>query len=135
MISVGCVREGDKVVAAGGYIVQLLPELSEGLLMVMTERLAEFVSVDSFISQKNASPEALLSELLYGMPYKTLEETPITFQCQCSAVRVLTGFASLPRSELQELVESREALDITCEYCGQHYAVGPDQLRGLLDRS
>ena len=38
MIAVGCVLEGERVRAAGGYIVQLLPEVGRVPLAVMTER-------------------------------------------------------------------------------------------------
>src|SRR5262249_55985595 len=41
-IAVAAVLDGDEVATAGGYLVQLLPEVERGPLMVMTERLTGF---------------------------------------------------------------------------------------------
>lgn len=134
VISVGALVEGAEVKAAGGFIVQLLPELKDELLMVMTERLRDFTSMEPLL-RASMTPEGLLAELLYGMPYTTLEERPLRFECQCSAVRVVASLGTLPATELQELVAAGEMLHIGCDYCGKNYEVQPETLRGLLEKS
>lgn len=134
VISVGALVEGGEVKAAGGFIVQLLPELKDELLMVMTERLRDFTSMEPLL-RASMTPEGLLAELLYGMPYTTLEERPLRFECQCSAVRVVASLGTLPATELQELVAAGEMLHIGCDYCGKNYEVQPETLRGLLEKS
>lgn len=135
MISVACVLEGDKVRAAGGYVVQLLPELSEEMLAIMTLRLQDFVTIDKFLLEADGSPDALLTELLYGMPYERLEESPLFYQCQCSAVRILAGLATLPADEIQGMIEAGQPLEIQCDYCGKEYSIQSEQLRGLIETS
>lgn len=135
MIAVATVVRGDEVVSAGGYIVQLLPELDEGPLMVMTERLKDFKSVDHLVSMAEFSPDGLLAELLYGMQYTRLEESPLRFGCNCSQVRVVMTLSTLPKAELEELIEKGEMLEIACDYCRTEYHVAPAQLRGLLEKS
>ena len=135
MIAVATVIRGDEVVSAGGYIVQLLPELDEGPLMVMTERLKDFQNVDHLVSMDGFTPDLLLSELLYGMPFTRLEESPVQFGCNCSQVRVVMTLSTLPRGELEELIEKGEILEIACDYCRTEYHVAPAQLRGLLEKS
>ncbi len=134
VISVGALVEGGEVKAAGGFIVQLLPELKDELLMVMTERLRDFTSMEPLL-RASMTPEGLLAELLYGMPYTTLEERPLRFECQCSAVRVVGSLGTLPATELAELVAAGEMLHIACDYCGKSYEVQPETLRGLLEKS
>ena len=51
VIDVACIVDGDRVVAAGGYIVQLLPELSESQLAIMTERLADFPPMAKLLAE------------------------------------------------------------------------------------
>lgn len=136
MLSVATVfdREG-KVESAGGYLVQLLPEVGRAPLAVMAERLSDFTDVGPWLLKHQGDPKALLAELLYGMPYTLLEDAAVSFKCQCSPVRVLSGLATIGRQELSSLIEEGEVLDITCDYCQQAYRVGPEQLRGLLDES
>jgi len=98
MIAVGTLFDGDRVVSAGGYMVQLLPEAARGPLMVMTERLREFESIDPQLGDSAFTPAWLLDELLYGMPFTRLEERPVRFECWCDEVRVVSALASLSRS-------------------------------------
>ncbi len=126
---------GEVVTAAGGYLVQLLPEVERGPLMVMTERLTGFSGLDDILRDKGGSPDALLEELLYGMPYARLSESRLGFACQCSQVRVIASLATLPRSDIEDLVKDGEVLEIRCDYCGKEYGVHPAQLRPLLTPS
>ena len=135
MISVGCVMDGNDVRAAGGYIVQLLPELEESMLAIMTERLKDFRRVEELFDTAASTPETLMDELLYRMPYTKLSQSDLHFECACSEVRVMTTLASLPRSDIEELMADGSDIEMTCDYCGAEYHVQPEQLRGLLDDS
>ncbi len=135
MIAVACVLEEQTVKAAGGYIVQLLPEVGRGPLAVMTERLRDFERIDRLITDRDGAPGPLLDELLYGMPFTRLDQSPLRFECRCSAVRVVGALASLGREQLQELVDAQEVIEMGCDYCGAQYAVPPNQLKGLLEQS
>jgi molecular chaperone Hsp33 len=134
MIAVGAVFEGDSVVAAGGYLVQLLPELPEAMLAIMTARLEDFPAIDAIL-RGESTPEKMMDELLYGMPHTLLADSPLRYQCRCDTARVLASLATLPRAEVEEMVDAGKTLEINCDYCGTEYRVEPSQLRGLLARS
>ncbi len=134
MLAVSCVIEDGRVRAAGGYMVQLLPEVDTAPLAIMTERLRDFENIDALIVQLDAQPAPLLEELLYGMPYTTVGASPLLFQCQCSAVRVMSALASITRNDLEELLRE-PIIEMSCDYCGRSYAVSPEQLKGMLDQS
>jgi len=134
-IAVGAIIEGDRVRAAGGYIVQLLPEVDDGPLMVMTERLKDFESIDSLLARGVAEPEQLLGELLYLMPHTVVGQSSIRHECRCSDERVAASLATLPRGEIQEMVRAGEPLEIDCDYCGKHYRFATERLRGMLAAS
>jgi len=135
MLSVGTLFEGDRVVSAGGYMVQLLPEVGRGPLMVMTERLRDFESIDPQLANEQFTPTWLLDELLYGMPFTRLEESPVRFECWCDELRVVSALASLSRADLEHLLSSNEVLEIACEYCKRDFRIAPARLRGLLEQS
>jgi molecular chaperone Hsp33 len=135
MIAVGTLFEGDRVVSAGGYMVQLLPEAARGPLMVMTERLRDFESIDPQLKDSAFTPTWLLDELLYGMPFTRLEESPVRFECWCDEVRVVSALASLSRDDLEHLLSTNDVLEIACEYCKRDFRIAPARLRGLLEQS
>ena len=131
-IAVSATVDGDHVRAAGGYMVQLLPEVERGPLMIMTERLAALPNLADVLLAPDVTPDVLLGELLYGMPYTRLEESPLSFGCNCSQVRVVASLATLPRSDVEELIRDGEVLEISCDYCGRQYHIAPVELRTLL---
>jgi molecular chaperone Hsp33 len=135
MLSVACVLDGVRVVAAGGYLVQLLPEVGRGPLAIMAERLSEFRDIGPLLARSDAALGPLLEELLYGMPYTRLTEHPLSWKCRCSTVRVMSSLATLSRAELSELLEGENNIELSCDFCGQTYNVSPAQLMGLLDQS
>jgi molecular chaperone Hsp33 len=135
MVAVSTVVDDGGNVAAGGYMVQLLPEVGRGPLMVMTERLRDFESIDERVGESGFSPESLLEQLLDGMPFTRLEESAVGFECWCDELRVVAAIATLSKSDLEHLLADGEVLEIACEYCKREYRIPPARLRGLLDRS
>jgi molecular chaperone Hsp33 len=135
MIAVSAVAAQGEVVAAGGYMVQLLPEVGRGPLMVMTERLRDFENIDERVRESGFSPESLLEQLLDGMPFTRLEESKVLFECWCDELRVVSAIATLGRSDIEHLLADGQVLEIACEYCKREYRIAPARLRGLLEQS
>ncbi|MDB4943429.1 MAG: hypothetical protein JWP97_2963 [Labilithrix sp.] len=133
MIAMGCHFMNGEVASAGGYMVQLLPELAEGPLMVMTERLKDFEDIVPMLARGHASPEELLAETLHGMPYTRVGEREVHFGCRCSPERLAQSLASLPRADIESLMEGGKPLEIECDYCGTHYEFTTQQLHALID--
>ncbi len=132
MLAIGCVLGDDHVVAAGGYIVQLLPEVDQGPLAIMAERLRDFEDIGPLLTTLDAATSPLMDEILYGMPFTRLEERPLAWRCRCGMDRVLASLATLPRSDLVSLSADDKPIELSCDFCGTPYVVSPAQLRALL---
>ena len=135
MVSVACVLDGERVVAAGGYLIQLLPEVGRGPLAIMAERLRDFAQVGDLLARTDANPEQLLDELLYGMEFTRLTDSPLCWKCRCDTVRVMSSLATLSKADLNELISAGNTIELSCDFCGQNYNVSPSQLVGLLEQS
>jgi len=135
IIATGCDMDSTgEVRAAGGFVLQLLPELDDdATLAIMTERMRDFEKMGPLFASGVAEPEALVREILYGMPHSLVGSDPLRFGCNCSQARVLASLASLPRREIQAMVDDKRVLEIGCDYCGKEYQLAPEQLRGLLE--
>lgn len=134
-VSVAAVVEDGEVRAAGGFLVQLLPELERGPLGVMTERLAEMQPLEAMLRSGAGSPDALVSEILHAMPYDVVGESGVRFECPCDDSRVLVALGTLPKAELREILDEGRVLEIACEYCHREYRLAPERLRGLVEAS
>ena len=134
IIAAGCEMDpAGEVRTAGGFVLQLLPEVGEGSLAIMTERMKDFEKMGPLFASGAAEPETLVREILYGMPYALVGSDPLRFGCNCSQARVAASLASLPKSEIRAMIDDRRVLEIGCDYCGRQYQMAPEQLRGLLE--
>jgi molecular chaperone Hsp33 len=132
MLAVGTVLGDDgQVVAAGGYMIQLLPELGRGPLAVMAERLEDFRNIEHLLTP-DFTPQWLRDELLYGMEFEPLDNSPVAADCWCSHERLLAAIATLPRDEIRDMLKDKTPLQISCDYCRKDYAIQTSQLAGLI---
>jgi molecular chaperone Hsp33 len=134
MLAVATRFENGEIAEAGGYLVQLLPEVGKGPLAVMAARLDDFQNIAPLL-EKDFSPDVLLDEILYLMPHVQLEASPVSFDCWCSEDRLLGALATLDRSEIRSMLDEGKTLEIDCDYCGREYRIQPSALQGLLDPS
>lgn len=127
--------EDGELVRAGGFVVQLLPEVDRPQHLIMTQRLEDFPTIEKFLAEPTFSASLLIEELLYGMPMTELGRQELHFHCRCDETLVLSALASLSRSDIESLVEGGEGLEIDCDYCGKHYDIAVERLRALLTES
>ena len=133
--AIGCHMSNGEVAAAGGYMVQLLPEVAEGPLAVMAERLKDFEDIVPLLARGGASPDELLRETLYGMPFTKVGDRNVHFGCRCSPERLALSLASLPRADIESLMSDGKTLEIECDYCRTKYDFTQQQLRALIDKN
>jgi len=134
-IQVACVMEAGQVRACGGFLVQLLPDVSPEPLEALTRRLEGIGDFGADLRAADADPEVLVASLLDGMPYTVLETAGVRFGCMCSPSKMLSAVASLGRDEIVDIVSQGAPLEITCDYCATVYELPPNHLQGLLEAS
>jgi molecular chaperone Hsp33 len=111
-----------EVVAAGGFLVQLMPDADEALTDRLAERLEALPPTTSLLRQ-GLAPAAIVDRLLQDVPYQTLATTPLSFACSCSQQQTLRLLRSLGTEELDQLIEEAGEAHVTCEYCKESYFV------------
>ena len=99
------VDRDQSVLAAGGYLIQLLPGAT-GLL------------------RDDPDPEAMLRRALSDFDLEILEKSPIEYRCYCSRERMERALISLGAEELQSMIDEQGSADLTCRFCDnvQHFS-------------
>ena len=134
VIAMGTRQRAGEVERAGGYVVQLLPEVERGPHMIMTQRLADFPPIEELLDE-GFTPRRLMGELLFGMEHSVVDESPLRFECRCSLEAVIAALATLGKADIAELVGAGRVHEIECDYCRREYEVAPEQLRALMEQS
>lgn len=132
MARIGTLFEAGALKACAGFVVQLLPEAERPAHLIMTQRLEDFPDVREMLGKDGFSAQLLIDELVYGMPCTELARSPLRFGCRCDETLVLSALASLQKSDIQEMIDDGEGLEIDCDYCGKHYDIAVERLRALL---
>lgn len=126
-------QEG-RVSAAGGLLVQALPEGEEALIALLEDRLIKLPPLTSLL-REGQGPEQILRELFAGIALGKMERTPLEFCCTCSRPQVTAMLASLGREELLDLAGKDEPTLVTCEFCKERYSFNETELRDLSEKA
>jgi len=67
-----------------------------------------------------SAPE-LVHRLYHEDPVRLFEPLAVNFCCSCSRERTLKALSSLPREEVEELLQELGSITMDCEFCNQQY--------------
>jgi len=146
-VALGVKIERDLTIgAAGGMIIQMLPDAEEGAidaLEVMLDKLEPMTTLISRVYEKNAgkSELGLVQELLYevfkDMPedyqVRTLEDRDIQWSCDCSRERLEQVLMTIGKKDLQEIIEEDGQAELQCQFCLSKYHFDKDALTEILN--
>ena len=130
-VALGVLVQPDmKVSAAGGFLVQALPNVPEELLDILEKNLAELPPVSQMI-QDGYDAKKIIQAVFAGLHINLYDEVPLEFKCQCSRERVQNMLISLGKEELTSLAEEGQA-EIVCHFCMEKYHFQKAELKELL---
>ncbi|ADX23676.1 MULTISPECIES: Hsp33 family molecular chaperone HslO [Streptococcus] len=124
--------ENDKVKVAGGFMVQVLPGASEEEIARYEKRLQEMPAISQLLTSEN-HVDALLEAIYGDEPYKRLSEEPLSFQCDCSRERFEAALMTLPKADLQAMIDEDKGAEIVCQFCGTKYQFNENDLEALIN--
>lgn len=135
LVQVTTVLDGERVVGAGGFLVQRLPEAGAAATRQMLDRFTAFGALAAEVTAPEFSARSLVDRLLVELSRSELGEQPIQYRCWCSEVRVMSALATLDRGEIEAMLHEGNPVEINCDYCRTEYRIPPAKLRGLLRES
>ncbi|MEK6303123.1 MAG: Hsp33 family molecular chaperone HslO [Acidobacteriota bacterium] len=120
-----------RVAAAGGFIVQVLPDAEEGLI-ARVERNIERAPYSTEMIRGGLTPVEMLETIIGEMGLNLLEEQEPRFVCQCSRARALLIISALGREEVEDMLEKDNGAELTCHFCSELYQLDAGDLRDIL---
>ncbi len=126
------VDRDQSVLAAGGYIVQLLPGAGEDVITKVEGGVMAAGSVTGLLSG-SAGPEEMLRQVLSDFELEILERTPIEYRCDCSRERMERALISLGPEELRGIINEQGGAELTCRFCDNVQTFTREELEALLE--
>lgn len=132
-VGVGVLVNGDdSILAAGGFILQIMPGAQEETISFIEERLQKIPPVSTLIEQ-GLSPEELLYTVLGEDKVKVLETMDVQFNCTCSRERIESVLISLGKTELEQVREEEEETEVHCHFCNERYKFSKEDITNLIE--
>lgn len=132
--------------AAGGIIIQLLPDAAEEAVQALESMIEKMEPMTSIISrvQENSRAmsdsgvvKAVLAEIFKSMPeeYKPeiIGERDIRWDCDCSRERIEKALMTIGKKDLKEIIEEDGQAELQCHFCLKKYSFNRDELQQILD--
>ena len=126
------VDRDQSVKAAGGYLIQLLPDAGEDVIAKVEGGVLAAGAVTGLLD-RGLSPAELLRTVLSDFEVEILETCPITYRCYCSRDRVERALISMGVAELEDMMAQQGGCELGCQFCDETYRFSAQELRELLD--
>lgn len=131
-VGLGVLVDRDQhVKEAGGFIIQLMPGVSDEVISELENSLKQIHSVTRLF-EEGLTPEQILQRILGTMNPEILETIPAEYHCSCSRERVGKVLLSLGAKELQSLIDEGKPAELNCNFCGKSYTFSVDEMREIL---
>lgn len=133
-VGVGVLVDVDgSVLHAGGFIIQLLPGLSDEEITRLETALGGLPHVTALLDQ-GETPEEILRWVV-GDDLTVHETLPVGFACPCTEERVEQSLISIGEAELQSLIDEDGQAEVQCHFCNEKYTFNKPRLEKLLQEA
>jgi molecular chaperone Hsp33 len=128
------VQATGEVEAAGGYIVQLMPGITDAQASRIESVIRDLPHPTTMLRDGD-NPERMLNRI-FDNDLQILANTPVRFHCPCSKERAERALMLLGRDELKSLIEAdadKGATEVVCQFCTAEYRITIVELERLLN--
>ncbi|ANU09304.1 Hsp33 family molecular chaperone [Planococcus antarcticus DSM 14505] len=122
----------NSVLAAGGFIVQLMPNTDDETITKIEEQLSNIEPVSKMI-QRGLSPEEILEAVLGEGNVQILDKMPVSFECNCSKDRFATAILGLGKKEIQDMIDEDGMAEAQCHFCLETYQYSKEELESFIN--
>ena len=132
-VGLGVLMNKDNTVrSAGGFIVQLMPDVSDATIDRLEDNLKKISSVTELLDQ-GLMPEDILGMLLEGLDMTILEKVPTQFRCDCSPEKIEKALIATGKEELKSMIDEGKEVEMVCSFCNKKYIVSVEELKKLMN--
>jgi molecular chaperone Hsp33 len=125
-VLLGVLGRPDGVAAAGGLIVEVMPEAPEAAIGRLEANLAGVAGVSHLVEEGGV--DRVLATVLAGLDLERREERPLFYRCRCERERLRRHLERLSADDLESLREEAGPVVAECAFCGEVYRFDRDHL-------
>ncbi len=108
-------------VASGLFLQQLPAQNNEAKDTDAWNRITQLASTLTSEEIHTLEGEALLNRLYHEEDVTIYPKETVQFECNCSKERTASTIVSLGQDEIYDILAEQKAIEISCQFCNEHY--------------
>lgn len=135
VIALGVLVNKDGAKAAGGYMIQLMPDATEDDIVAIEKALEKAPSISQMIDENKSLEE--IAKIVTGDENIMIlaQELDMKYECDCNQEKFERGLISIGKEELSKIIEEDGQVNIVCNFCKKEYNFDKKDLEELLRQS
>jgi len=121
----------NSVKQAGGFILQIMPDAKEEVIVHLENLLPTLPSVTTLLEQGN-SPEDILKILFGDLDITIHDKIYPEYFCNCSEEKTRKALISVGKKELELILKEDKQANIHCHFCNKDYNFSEDTISELI---
>jgi molecular chaperone Hsp33 len=131
-VALGVLVQPDMTVAAaGGFMVQALPNAADDVLCKVEENIGAMPPISQLISE-GIDATGIINMVFANLPTTIYDETPLQFKCPCSYDRVQAVLVSLGVGEINDILVKDGHAEVCCPFCSEKYQFDKNNLEEII---
>ena len=135
VIALGVLVNKDGVQAAGGYMIQLMPDATEEDIVAIEKALESAPSISQMIDEGKPLEEIARNVTGDEDIMILAQELDMKYECDCSREKFERGLISIGKEELEKIINEDGKANIICNFCKEEYNFDKNDLEELLRQS
>jgi len=123
------VDQDRSVLAAGGYIAQLMPGAPESDAARLEENVRRAGPATELL--RTVGAEGMIAAVMDGFKPDMLWQGGVEYRCHCSRERISAAIAGIGKAELAEIAREGRPIEVCCRFCGTKYTFTPEDIAAV----
>lgn len=115
---------------AFGAIFLELPGQTEALAQRLWSHVHDLSGMKQIFTESEGDPDRIARRLIPDQTHPIRSVTPV-WQCTCSQTYCEGILSSLPKSEIESMIEDGKPIDMRCHYCNKSYQIHTARLHEI----
>ena len=119
--------------AAGGFIVQLMPDASEEVINILEENLKNIPPVSTLIAD-GKKPEEIIALIFKDLDFSIHEKYEVKYECDCSKEKLEKALVTLGKEDLKQILQEDAQAELVCHFCNSNYVFSNEDIQDIIDK-